>query len=63
MKWIRLFILISVIVILVMTCVAHRSQEMASWYAPKETHQNQQIQAAIDILNDYPSAAGKEKKR
>jgi len=63
MKWIRLFVLISILVGLFLTCVAHRSQEMASWYKPKEARMNQQIQAAIDSLSSHPTAAGKEKER
>ena len=44
---------------LILTCAIKHGTEYANWFA--QTQENQQIQTAVDILRDYPTAAGGKK--
>jgi hypothetical protein len=57
MKWLCLIAVIA----LIMTCTIMRSETYRDWIAQKQDQQDRQFQAAIDMLQDFPTAAGKKK--
>jgi hypothetical protein len=57
MKWICLIAAI----VLIMTCTIMYSESHRDRIAQKQDKQDQQFQAATDMLRDFPTAAGKKK--
>lgn len=49
------------IVMLIITCTVRHSKEYAAWFAKKQIQQDTQFQSALDMLRDFPTAAGKKK--
>jgi hypothetical protein len=60
MKW-RWLIAAFVIVALIITCTVRHSTEYADWFAKKQIQEDTQFQSALDMLRDFPTAAGKKK--
>jgi len=60
MKYLWLFsaLLISA---LVLTCAVKHSQDYACWFSHKQNQEDQQFKAALEMLKEYPTAAGKKK--
>jgi hypothetical protein len=57
MKWLYLIAAIA----LIMTCTILVSETHRDSIAQKQDKQDQQFQAAMDMIKDYPTAAGKKK--
>jgi hypothetical protein len=57
MKWLCLIAAI----VLIMTCTIMRSETFRDGIAQKQDKQDQQFQAATDMLQNFPTAAGKKK--
>jgi len=59
-KWLC-FIAAVMVAALVLTCNAHYAREYSEQFAQRQSQEDTQFQTALDMLRDFPTAAGKKK--
>ena len=59
--WFIAALAIAALAALILTCTMRHSAEYADWFAKKQSQEDAQFQSALDMLREYPTAAGKKK--